>query len=72
MKTKAPAVRMGKPDSDSQKEFIPIKIREITIWKSVNVEADENEDGIRIDLSQFFFFKSLKIDGAKILNTCEV
>lgn len=60
---------MGKPDSDSQAQFIPIKIREITIWKSVNVEADENKDAIRIDLTQFFFFKSLKIDGAKILNT---
>lgn len=63
---------MGKPDSDNQAQFIPIKIREITIWKSVNIEADENKDGIRIDLSQFFFFKSLKIDGAKILNMCEV
>ena len=71
MKTKTPAVRRGKPDSDSQAEFIPIKIREITIWKSVNVEVDESKDGIRISLSQFFFFKRLSIDGAKIVNTCE-
>ena len=71
MKTKTPAVRMGKPDSDSQTEFIPIKIREITIWKSVNVEVDESKDSIRISLSQFFFFKRLSIDGAKIVNTCE-
>jgi hypothetical protein len=72
VKTETPAVRMGKPGSDSQTLFVPIKIREITIWKSVNVEVDENKDSIKIGLSQFFFFKHLSIDGAKVLNTCEV
>jgi len=62
---------MGKPYSNIQIQFIPIKIREITIWKSIDVEVDESKDSIRIGLSQFFFFKRLSIDGAKIVNTCE-
>lgn len=72
MKTKTPAVRMGKPDSDSQTQFIPIKTQGVTIWKSVDIEADESKDGIRIGLSRFFFFKSLSVEGAKISSICEV
>ena len=62
---------MGKPDRDSQDEFIPLKVEGITLWRSVHVVSDNESEGIKIGLRKFLFFKSLSVDGAKVSNNCD-
>ena len=71
-KVKTPAVRMGKPEKSTQNLFVPVNVKDITIWKSVEIEKDKSKEAIQIGLTQFLIFKSLTIKGGKISDTFEV
>lgn len=63
---------MGKPEKSTQNLFVPVNVKDITIWKSVEIEKDKSKEAIQIGLTQFLIFKSLTIKGGKISDTFEV